>query len=147
MAFRQIQTTNLDSTAVSFSDPIMVINKSGTINQDIGWIGKVGTNTYSGLIKDSGDGKFYVIDEVALGSNNVNDVNPVDITIGTIVANIETSSVTVTENFVLPKGTALQRPSSPVEGQMWFNTESKMFEGYDGTSWVQLVPSTLQETP
>ena len=48
---------------------------------------------------------------------------------------------------ILPKGTAAQRPASPVEGMMWFNTTTKMFEGYDGTAWVQFVPSTFQSTP
>lgn len=55
--------------------------------------------------------------------------------------------VIVDETFVLPKGTTAQRPASPVEGQMWFNTTTKMFEGYDGTNWVQLIPSTYVETP
>ena len=35
---------------------------------------------------------------------------------------------------MLPKGTAAQRPSTPAEGMMWFNTTTKMFEGYDGTA-------------
>lgn len=51
--------------------------------------------------------------------------------------------VYVDETFVLPKGTAAQRPASPVEGQMWFNTETKLFEGYDGTQWIQFIPSTV----
>lgn len=147
MAFRQIQTTNLTSTTVSFTDPLVLLNKLGTTNQDIGWLGKTGADTYSGLVKDSGDGKFYVIDSITLSSDTVNDVTPSDVTVGTIVSNLETPSVTVTDTFILPKGTAAQRPSSPVEGQMWFNTESKMFEGYDGTEWVQLVPSDFQVTP
>lgn len=53
----------------------------------------------------------------------------------------------VNDSYILPKGTAAQRPASPVEGMMWFNTTTKMFEGYDGTAWVQLVPSTFQSTP
>ena len=53
----------------------------------------------------------------------------------------------VNDSYILPKGTAAQRPASPVEGMMWFNTTTKMFEGYDGTAWVQFVPSTFQSTP
>lgn len=147
MAFRTIQVTNLNSVETTFSDSIMILNKSGTTGQDVGWLGKTATNSYAGLIKDGDDGKFYVVSNVTLGSPTVNDVNPLNITTGTLVANIETESVTVTNTFVLPKGTAAQRPVSPVEGQMWFNTTTKMFEGYDGTSWVQLVPSTFTETP
>jgi len=147
VAFRTIQVTNLNSVETTFSDSIMILNKSGTAGQDVGWLGKTAANSYAGLIKDGDDGKFYVVSNVTLGSPTVNDVNPLNITAGTLVANIETESVTVTNTFVLPKGTAAQRPASPVEGQMWFNTTTKMFEGYDGTSWVQLVPSTFTETP
>lgn len=147
MAFRTIQVTNLNSVETTFSDSIMILNKAGTAGQDVGWLGKTAANSYAGLIKDGDDGKFYVVSNVTLGSPTVNDVNPLNITTGTLVANIETESVTVTNTFVLPKGTAAQRPVSPVEGQMWFNTETKMFEGYDGTAWVQLIPSTFVETP
>lgn len=147
MAFRTIQAQNLNSVETSFTDSIMVLNKAGTPNIDVGWLGKTGTSTYAGLIKDSDDGKFYLVSNVSLGSQTVNDVNPLNITTGTIVANLETPSVTVTNTFILPKGTAAQRPASPVSGQMWFNTETSMFEGYDGTNWVQLVPSTFTETP
>ena len=49
--------------------------------------------------------------------------------------------------WVAPKGTEAQRPASPVEGQFYFNTDTKIFEGYDGTNWIQLVPSTLQIIP
>jgi len=147
VAFRTIQVTNLNSVETTFSDSIMILNKAGTAGQDVGWLGKTAANSYAGLIKDGDDGKFYVVSNVTLGSPTVNDVNPLNITTGTLVANIETESVTVTNTFVLPKGTAAQRPVSPVEGQMWFNTETKMFEGYDGTAWVQLIPSTFVETP
>ena len=49
--------------------------------------------------------------------------------------------------WVAPKGTEANRPASPVEGQFYFNTDTKIFEGYNGTSWIQLVPSTLLITP
>jgi hypothetical protein len=55
--------------------------------------------------------------------------------------------LTATDSFTLPKGGAHQRPASPVEGMMWFNTTTKMFEGYDGTNWIQLIPSTYQLIP
>ena len=49
--------------------------------------------------------------------------------------------------FILPTGTTAQRPSSPVQGQMYFNTETVMFEGYDGTDWITIIPSTLEQSP
>ena len=61
------------------------------------------------------------------------------------VASID--ELTVNDSIILPKGTAAQRPSTPAEGMMWFNTTTKMFEGYNGTAWVQLVPSEFESTP
>lgn len=160
MAFRKIQTTNLDSLETTFDDPIMVVNRnSGSYTTDIGWLGKTGASSYSGIVKDSDDGKFYVIDSVTLASQSVNDVNPLTLTKGTLeayefVGNLTgdvtgnvTGDVTFQTTMVLPKGNTAARPNVPVEGQMWFNTDTKMFEGYDGTNWVQLVPSTFTSTP
>jgi len=30
---------------------------------------------------------------------------------------------------------------------MFFNEGTNMFEGYDGTNWIQFIPSTFVETP
>ena len=68
-----------------------------------------------------------------------------DSQLGVTVASID--ELQVNDSYILPKGTAAQRPSTPAEGMMWFNTTTKMFEGYNGTDWVQLVPSTFVETP
>jgi hypothetical protein len=35
----------------------------------------------------------------------------------------------------IPAGTELQRPGTPVAGQLRFNDDSDEFEGYDGTAW------------
>lgn len=79
--------------------------------------------------------------------------NPV-LTVGTgnndsqlVVHEAIADEVSVTDAFTLPKGGAHQRPVNPVEGMMWFNTTTKMFEGYDGTNWIQLIPSTYQLIP
>ena len=39
----------------------------------------------------------------------------------------------------IEKGTTLQRPTSPDEGFIYYNTTSKAFEIYDGTQWNQLA--------
>ena len=49
--------------------------------------------------------------------------------------------------FRVPKGLAVSRPSPAVEGMLWFNETTKMFEGYDGTNWIQFIPSTYQLIP
>lgn len=144
MAFRKFNIQMSKSEIIDFSDSLMVLGKENTSSTDIGFLGKIGVNVYTGLVRDSDDQKFYLIDSVSLSSTYVDDVNPLDVSVGTIVANIETDSIIVSNTFVAPKGTTAQRPSSPVEGQMWFNTETKLFEGYDGTQWIQFIPSTVQ---
>jgi hypothetical protein len=44
-------------------------------------------------------------------------------------------SFTDTGAIKIPAGTELQRPGTPVAGQLRFNDDSDEFEGYDGTAW------------
>ena len=39
----------------------------------------------------------------------------------------------------MPVGTTVQRPGSPVQGMIRFNSDTSKFEGYDGTDWINLV--------
>ena len=283
MAFRGIQATNIISTVVGLSDPLLILNKTGEIPTDIGFLGKIGPTTYAGLIKDAETNNFLLISQIELSATTVDDVNALDasivkgnITVGTLTADsiisasiptqytdalarasisatgslsydsttgvisftdsdssyatllgynpadeTDTSSIvlnpgdavtpatfrgdvinnsgtvivdvsstsatftgglmgntygdvynptgankilesgtgnndsqlavtvasidelTVNDSFVLPKGTAAQRPTNPVAAQMFFNTETNLFEGYDGTAWIQLIPATF----
>jgi len=47
-------------------------------------------------------------------------------------------SFTGTGFMLIPKGTTAQRPVSPVDGQMRYNTDTNQFEGYQGGAWGQL---------
>jgi hypothetical protein len=44
-------------------------------------------------------------------------------------------SFTDTGAIKIPAGTELQRPGTPVAGQLRFNEDEDEFEGYDGTAW------------
>ena len=149
MTFRKIQTTNLVSTETAFTDPLIILNKDGTTATDVGFLSRTGKDTYTGLIRDSDTSKYYLIDSIDMTNQATNDISATDssITKATLVLDtIEVTSLTADSSFVLPKGTEANRPASPVEGQMYFNTETKMFEGYNGTAWKQLIPSEYQET-
>ena len=140
MAFRKIQTTNLKSVETSFSDPVIVIGKDNTSPSDIGFLGKTSINTYSGLIRDAETEKFYLIENYTSTDSN-NNINPTtsnkgDLVVGELQA----------DAIVLPSISTAQRPNNPQAGQFHFNPTTKMFEGYDGTKWVQLIPSEYQET-
>ena len=41
--------------------------------------------------------------------------------------------------MIMPVGTTAQRPASPVQGMVRFNTDTTKFEGYNGTDWINLV--------
>jgi hypothetical protein len=47
-------------------------------------------------------------------------------------------SFTGTGFMLIPKGTTAQRPVSPVDGEMRYNTDTNQFEGYQGGAWGQL---------
>jgi hypothetical protein len=40
--------------------------------------------------------------------------------------------------IAIPAGTVAQRPASPAQGEIRFNTDYSQFEGYYGTAWRQL---------
>lgn len=48
------------------------------------------------------------------------------------------SSFTSTGAVLLSKGTSAQRPASPSQGQIRFNTTTTGFEGYNGTTWASV---------
>ena len=170
MAFRGIQTTNIISTDVGLTDPLLILNKDGSTATDVGFLGKIGSTSYAGLVKDSATNSFILVGSITLSPNTVNDVSALDaslvkgsLDLGALTAtsiNINSNAV-ATESYVttaianiathtslvLPKGIESTRPASPVEGQLFFNTTTKMFEGYNGTIWVQLVPSEFEYTP
>lgn len=141
MSFRKIQTTNLTSTETSFSDPVIVLGKDNTTPSDIGFLGKLSVNTYSGLVRDFETQKYYLIENYTSTDAN-NNISPIASDKATLVV-----GALETESFVVPNGTTSNRPTSPAQGQLYFNTSTNMFEGFNGTAWVQLVPSTYTETP
>tara|TARA_B110001454_G_scaffold162534_1_gene152066 strand:+ start:138 stop:590 length:453 start_codon:yes stop_codon:yes gene_type:complete len=150
MAFRGIQSTNIISTDVGLTDPLLILNKDGSTAVDVGFLGKIGATSYAGLVKDSATDEFLLVGSITLSPNTVNDVSALDASIvkGDLLAgDITADAVIINTTFVAPKGTAAQRPASPVAGQMWFNTETSLFEGYDGSGWIQFIPSTYQYTP
>jgi len=47
-------------------------------------------------------------------------------------------SMTGTGFVLIPKGTTAQRPVSPADGEMRYNTDYSQFEGYSNGAWGQL---------
>ena len=46
----------------------------------------------------------------------------------------------------VPEGTNAERPASPVAGMIRFTSDDNIYEGYNGTEWVQLLDNTAVGT-
>jgi hypothetical protein len=58
---------------------------------------------------------------------------------------IQNANCTTTGSFIVPVGTTAQRPASPVNGMVRFNTTNNALEGYANNIWVrfQTAPSSV----
>ena len=74
-----------------------------------------------------------VIDDLKFDSNIISNTS------GSIVLDPQSESVTVSSTgaLIIPKGTTAQRPVSPTTGMIRYNTETDVFEAYDG-QWTEL---------
>ena len=130
MTFRRIQTNNIISTEVGFTDPVIILNKDGSTPVDIGFLGKIGATTYTGLVKDSDTNQFLLIDSINLDPNSINDISASDLslvpghlTVGTLIAdNIVNSSIPTTLSTL----TDVDDVDTAVTGDMIL---------HDGTKW------------
>lgn len=130
-------TGNLDSSLTVDSANATTLNAGTTNISGIatftgGSVDFTGTQTlgnWNGAVYDRTGSTLIVEDDAVTGPIVHADLD------GDVTGNVE-----VTTTFVLPKGTTAEHPANPVEGQMWFNTTTKKFEGYDGTSWIVFSP-------
>ena len=81
MAFRGIQSTNIISTEVGFTDPILILNKDGSTAVDVGFLGKIGSTSYAGLVKDSTTEDFLLIKSISINSSSINDIDATDLSL------------------------------------------------------------------
>lgn len=81
MAFRGIQSTNIISTEVGFTDPVLILNKDGSTAVDVGFLGKIGSTSYAGLVKDSTTEDFLLIKSISINSSSVNDIDATDLSL------------------------------------------------------------------
>jgi len=81
MAFRGIQSTNIISTEVGFTDPVLILNKDGSTAVDVGFLGKIGSTSYAGLVKDSTTEDFLLIKSISINSSSINDIDATDLSL------------------------------------------------------------------
>lgn len=144
-AFRKLNLQMTNSQITDFTDSIIVLGKDNTLEVDIGFLGKKSNNSYAGLVRDSETNSFVLIDSINLNNSQTTDISVTDISL--IKGTLEVSNLIADTGILLPKGPTTSRPTAPVEGQLWFNTETKMFEGFNGTVWIVFIPAVLEITP
>ena len=90
------------------------------------------TNTNQDLeLRASGTGSI-VVDDLSFKANIISAPGEIVLDPGS-----ETVKIDSTGSLTLPKGTTAQRPGSAVNGMIRFNTDTDVFEGYDG-QWITL---------
>jgi len=90
------------------------------------------TNTNQDLeLRASGTGSIKV-DDLSFKANIINAPGDIILDPGS-----ETVKIDSTGSLTLPKGTTAQRPSTAVNGMIRYNTDTDVFEGYDG-NWITL---------
>ena len=82
------------------------------------------------------------------GALNLNTHKVINVVAGTVAGDaveyVQFSSAFVNPTFtgtgfmLIPKGTTAERPVSPVNGEIRYNTTTNQFEGYQGGEWGQL---------
>ena len=96
-------TTTVDSTTLSVADPLISLatgnNSSDAV--DIGFYGLYdtsgSTDLYAGLFRDANDsGKFKLFKDLQAAPGTTVDTSGTGYAVGTLVANIESSSATIT---------------------------------------------------
>lgn len=137
-------TGNLDSvltvdTATATTLNAGITNISGNTVFTGSSVDFTGTNTignWNGAVYDRTGSTLIIEDNATPGPIVHADLE------GDVTGDV-TGNLTATDSLTLPTGTVAQRPSTPAEGMMWFNTTTKKFEGYDGTGWIVFSPEDL----
>ena len=67
------------------------------------------------------------------------DLNPKSVTDNSVTVNADKQVILgTTESVTVPKGTTAERPSTPVEGMLRYNTDYSEFEAYQNSQWREL---------
>jgi len=91
------------------------------------------------------DGQTPITGDLQMGGNKVTDMGA-GVAAGDAVEFDQFTTPTFTGNVtmtstgyvLIPAGTTAQRPVSPANGEMRYNTTTSQFEGYQGGEWGQL---------
>lgn len=92
-----------------------------------------GINITTGNSQTSITGEYVTTGNLRLSENTISSIS------GDIIldADSDTLRIVSSGSIVLPNGTTAERPEVPEKGAIRFNTDTNLFEGYDG-NWIAL---------
>ena len=83
-------------------------------------------------LRANGTGNI-VLEEFTISNSTISTPNDLIIAPGSEYVKINSTGA-----LRLPIGTEAQRPGTPESGQIRYNSDLEIFEGYNGTNWIQL---------
>lgn len=111
-----------DSTVTDFTDSVLVLGKNNTSETDVGFLGKIGTDQYAGLVYDSATQEFLLIEDVT-STDTANDIDADDVTTGTLVVNTITAETVDAPGLVRYYESA-NPPATAESGSIWKDTDT-----------------------
>lgn len=140
---QEVSTGNIKisgNTIESLSGEINVVSANGQINvQDVRFFNNIIQTTTTNLdlvLQANGTGNV-VAEGIQFNNNNIQSVSAnTNITLtpqgtGSVIVNSATS-------LQIPVGASGDRPITPTNGMIRFNSTMSRFEGWNGTYWIQL---------
>jgi hypothetical protein len=103
MSFRKINVTNLDTLTVNLSDSLILMNQS-LDSTDTGFLAYKTATELTGLIRDSQDSHYYLIESYT-GSVDTNNIDPLDASI--TLGDLNLQSLTTNAIYGTGNGTIL----------------------------------------
>lgn len=99
----------------------------------------VNITTQDGVTINTGGSQTTITGEKIDTGNLRISGNTIESLSGDIILNADSGTLRVQSNGALnlPTGTTAERPASPVNGMIRYNTDNNLFEGYDG-NWIAL---------
>jgi hypothetical protein len=99
----------------------------------------VNITTQDGVVINTGGSQTTITGEKIDTGNLRLSGNTIESLSGDVILSADSGTVRIESNGALnlPTGTTAERPGSPVNGMMRYNTDNNLFEGYDG-NWIAL---------
>jgi hypothetical protein len=126
--------TYVDAAGVTENTNPIILDSRGMCNI---WL--LNTVNYKYVVKDANDTLIFTTDNIGVTLSTASFAAPP--IIGNATPNtgyFTTIGLTATSASTLNVGTTAQRPGTPVEGMVRFNSDTTKFEGYNGGVWGSL---------